>query len=327
MNDSFSDDDTEFDPMLNEMAWDLVQQSLGAADEMKVELTDCPLGAVIDFGVEVPGSLAAGLALAEICSGGLLDVQLTPGDLGGTGWPMVSVSTDAPLEACLLSQYAGWQVKVGKFFGMGSGPMRAAASREELFEDIGYHEQAERVVGVLEASKLPGEAVIREIAEACGVEPGNVALVVAPTASIAGNLQIAARSVETAMHKLFTLGFDVSRVEAGYGFAPLPPVAGEDLIGIGRTNDAILYGASITLLVTGDDESIEAIGKQIPSSASAAYGKPFLQIFEEAGRDFYKIDPLLFSPAEIVLSNIETGKVHLFGRRDLGLVRRSFGLE
>jgi methenyltetrahydromethanopterin cyclohydrolase len=319
-------DDIESDPVLNELAWDLVQQALASADDFRIAAVDTQVGGIIDFGVETTGSLGAGLALAEICSAGLLDIQLTPGELGGIAWPQVFVTTDSPLEACLLSQYAGWQFKVGKFFGMGSGPMRAAACTEELFEDIGYREKGERVVGVLEASQLPGPAIIELVAKACDVEPKHVALCVAPTASVAGNLQIAARSVETAMHKLYELGFDLTRVESACGWTPLPPVAADDLTAIGRTNDSILYGGRITMFVCGDDESLREVGAQLPSSASAACGRPFLEIFEAAGRDFYKIDPHLFSPAEIVFHNIETGRVHRFGEVRNDIVRKSFGI-
>lgn len=321
-----ADDEIEFDPVLNELSWDLVQQAISAADDLRVEVVDSPAGGIIDFGVETTGSLGAGLALAEICCAGMLEINLVPGLLGGVGWPQVWVSTDSPLEACLLSQYAGWQVQVGKFFGMGSGPMRAAAFKESLFEDVGYRERATRVVGVLEASRLPGPDVIQHIAAACEVELKHVALCIAPTASVAGNLQIAARSVETAMHKLFELGFDVSRVESGCGSVPLPPVAADDLTAIGRTNDAILYGGRVTLFVTGDDESLQEIGPQVPSSGSDAFGRPFLELYEAAGRDFYKLDPLLFSPAEVVFQNVETGRVHCYGGVREEILRRSFGL-
>ncbi len=319
------DEDIESDPVLNELAWDLIQQAIAAADDLRIELVDCPAGGILDFGVETTGSLGAGLALSEICSAGLLEIHLTPGELDGVGWPQVFVNTDSPLEACLLSQYAGWKIQVGKFFGMGSGPMRSAAFREELFDDVGYRENAERVVGVIESSVLPGPDVIQHIAEACGVEPKHVVVCVAPTASVAGNLQIAARGVETAMHKLFELGFDVSRVESACGWTPLPPVAGDDLTGIGRTNDAILYGGRIQMMVTGDDESLAAIGRRLPSSASEAYGQTFIDIYEAAGRDFYKIDPHLFSPAEVVFHNVETGRVHHFGGVRTDILRRSFG--
>ena len=66
----------------------------------------------------------------------------------------------------MASQYAGWQISVDmapgpdgkskKYFAMGSGPMRAAAGREELFDTIGHREASPVAVGVLDfmATKL-----------------------------------------------------------------------------------------------------------------------------------------------------------------------------
>lgn len=317
----------EQEPILNGMAWDLVHQLLNTADEFRVEPVETSAGGVvIDCGVEAMGSLGAGLALAEICLSGLADVNLQPGQIGGVSWPHVFVQSDTPVEACLLSQYAGWQIAVGKYFAMGSGPMRAAAGLEDLFRRLEYHETASGVVGILESGDLPTDEVISYIAEQCGVAERSLALLVAPTSSVAGNLQVVARSVETSMHKLLELGFDVNRVESACGSAPLSPVAGDDLTGIGRTNDAILYGGQVTLFVHGDDESIEEIVDQVPSSGSAAYGRTFLELFEAAGRDFYKLDPLLFSPAEVLIHNVETGRVHHRGRVNAEILKQSFGL-
>ncbi len=323
-------DETETDddspPMLNELAWDLVQQAMNVAEDLRIEPVDNDSGAcILDFGIEAPGSIGAGLALAEVCLASLAEVSIQPGEVAGVGWPLLFVQTDAPLDACLLSQYAGWKVSVGKYFAMGSGPMRAAYAHEEIFKELDYRETADAVVGVLETSKFPTKAVIAEIAKKCGVEPGQVALLVAPTASLAGNMQVVARSVETALHKLHSLGFDISRVECGSGTAPIPPVAADDMQGIGRTNDAILYGGRVTLWVNGEDDDLLTLGPKVPSSASAAYGQPFLKIFEAAGNDFYKIDPLLFSPAEVVIHNVDTGKVFVFGRVNHDVLRESFG--
>lgn len=286
-----------------------------------------PSGAtVLDFGVNSQGSLQAGVLLARLCMAGMSDIALTPGQIDGIGFPTVQVQTDQPVEACLLSQYAGWRVSVDDYFGMGSGPMRAAAAREELFEKLPWDESPESVVGVLEASALPGDGVVEYLAERSGVASGRVTLAVAPTASLAGTIQVVARSVETSLHKLFELGFDVRRVKSGFGTAPLPPVAKDDLAGIGRTNDAILYGGRVTLWVTGDDDSLAEIGPKVPASAAEGYGKPFIDIFREADHDFYKIDPMLFSPAEIVFHNIETGSAFCFGEVAPAVLRQSFGV-
>lgn len=313
--------------MLNKRANELVEPMLPQIGDLRgtfVELENG--GQVVDLGVKAEGSLEAGRFLAEICLAGLGEVRIVPGEMGGTAWPHVQVVTDWPVEACLLSQYAGWQISVGKFFAMGSGPMRAAAAREELFHKLDYRESANHSVGVLETSKLPGVEVFDSIAEKTGVPADMTILLAARTASIAGNFQVVARSVETSLHKLFELGFDVWRVRSAIGTAPLPPVAKDDFAGIGRTNDAILYGGRVTLMVRGDDESIANIGPRVPSGGSVAHGKTFAEIFEDAGRDFYKIDPHLFSPAEVVFHNLDTGKVHCFGRLAQDVLRRSFGI-
>tara|TARA_R110002072_G_scaffold155657_2_gene306065 strand:- start:114376 stop:115374 length:999 start_codon:yes stop_codon:yes gene_type:complete len=307
--------------VLNAATLQRTYDSIGAAER--------PLtggGTVLDFGVDTPGSLQAGLLLARLCMAGMGDVTLASGHVDGTGFPLVQVQTDDPVEACLLSQYAGWRVSVGDYFGMGSGPMRAAAAREELFEKLPWDEAPDAVLGVLEASTLPDENVASYLAERCGVAPSGVTLAVAPTASMAGTIQVVARSVETSLHKLFELGFDVRRIVSGFGTAPLPPVAKDDLAGIGRTNDAILYGGRVTLWVTGDDESLTQIGPKVPASAAEGYGKPFIDIFREAGHDFYRIDPMLFSPAEIVFHNIETGSAFCFGKTAPDVLRQSFGV-
>ncbi|MEZ6052855.1 MAG: methenyltetrahydromethanopterin cyclohydrolase [Planctomycetaceae bacterium] len=317
----------ENEPVLNELAWALVEEIIVSAEDLRVQMHETSAGGtVIDFGVDALGSLAAGIALSEVCMAGLAEIELQQGTLNGIGWPQVFVSTDEPLAACLLSQYAGWAVQVGKFFGMGSGPMRAAAGAEELFSHLDYHEEAEQVVGVLESGKLPGEDVIRMIAEKCSVSQNNVTLLVAPTASVAGSFQVVARSVETCLHKLHELKFDLTRIRSAVGSAPFAPVAADDLAGIGRTNDAILYGGRVHLWVTGDDESLASIGPKVPSSASEAYGEPFVTIFEQAGHDFYAIDKLLFSPAEVVFQNVDTGRVHVFGGTDESVVAKSFGI-
>ena len=317
----------QMDWELNTRSGQLVDSFLASAPTLRIAIHDVPGGGrVLDCGVEAEGGLGAGLALAQVCTAGLAEISLIPGEIAGFGWPHVLVASDHAVPACLFSQYAGWQIGVEKFFAMGSGPMRALAAREEVFKKLGYRETARVAVGVLEGRKIPAPAVFQFIADKTGVAPKDTTLLVAPTASAAGNLQVVSRVVETALHKLFEVGFDVMRIRSAVGTAPLSPVARDDLTGIGRTNDAILYGGRVTLWVRGDDESIAAIGPRVPAMASASYGEPFLKIFEQAGHDFYKIDPHLFSPAEIVFQNLDTGVVQVFGKVAPDVLKKSFGV-
>lgn len=312
---------------LNQRATELAEQGIADRPRFNVDVHHIGGARVLDFGVKARGGLEAGCLLARICLAGLGNAEVAAGQLGEMAWPHVTVQTDHPLDACLLSQYAGWQIGVGKYFAMGSGPMRATAAVEELFEEFDCREPCDfngRYVGVLETGTLPTNEVVSWIAEKLAVTPDQLILCAARTASLAGAVQVVARSVETSLHKLHELKFDVRRVVSGFGTAPLPPVARNDLSGIGLTNDAILYGGSVTLWVSGDDESITETGPRVPSSASAAHGQPFLNIFEQAGRDFYKIDPMLFSPAEITFCNVTTGRVQRFGQRHIDVLRTSF---
>jgi methenyltetrahydromethanopterin cyclohydrolase len=312
-------------PDLNAQAARLARTALDQLERLRIVRVDCASGAtLLDFGVQAAGGLAAGKLLAEICLAGLGEVAIVPGDAQIFPGPAISVFTDHPVAACMASQYAGWQIAGEKFFAMGSGPMRAAAGKEELFAHIGHQERPTAVVGVLESGKLPPSSVCEKIAADCGVAPAQLTLAVARTASIAGTVQVVARTVETALHKLHELGFDLQQVASGYGVSPLPPVAADDMIGIGRTNDAVLYGGRVTLWVRADDDLLAELGPKIPSCASADHGRPFAEIFKAYGYDFYKIDPHLFSPAEVTLVNLASGRTHRYGAPAPDILRAGF---
>jgi methenyltetrahydromethanopterin cyclohydrolase len=207
---------------------------------------------------------------------------------------------------------------------MGSGPMRTAYGKEELFQHIPGKESAPVAVGVLETGKLPDEATIQYLSEHLVLPPSKLTLLAAPTASIAGTVQVVARSLETSLHKLHELKFDLGQVVSGCGTAPLPPVAADEIQGIGRTNDAILYGGQVVLWVQAEDEQLAEVGAKVPSCSSRDHGAPFAEIFERCGGDFYQIDPNLFSPAQIVFSNLKSGRCHTFGRLEPEVLKRSF---
>jgi methenyltetrahydromethanopterin cyclohydrolase len=308
---------------MNERAWRVADALEANADGLRVGVSRVAGARVIDCGGAVTGSLAAGLLMARACLADLADVALVPPPLVDLPGPGVQVTTDDPVRACLASQYAGWQIKVENFFAMGSGPMRAVFAREDVFQHIPGKEDAPCAVGVLESRKHPTEDVVAYLVGRLPTTVEKLTLLVAPASSIAGTLQVVARSVETALHKLHELKFDLSQVMSGYGVAPLPPVSPNELEAIGRTNDAVLYGGRVTLWVRADDELLAAVGPKVPSQASADYGAPFAELFARYG-DFYKIDPLLFSPAEVVFHNLKTGRSHTFGYVAPALLKKSF---
>jgi methenyltetrahydromethanopterin cyclohydrolase len=301
---------------LNERALKAASELLASPD---VKVHPVAGATVIDCGIEAPGGKEVGRLLARVCMADLGEVHFTPSEFGES----VTVSSADPVRSCLASQYAGWQVSVGKFFAMGSGPMRAAYGKEKLFDDIGCRETPTAAVGVLETRKLPTPEVIAYLCERVKLPADKLTLCCAPASSMAGTVQVVARSLETALHKLHELKFDLSRITSGQGSAPLPPVGKDELSAIGLTNDVILYGGRITLWARGDDASLMEVGPKIPSSSSPAHGEPFAELLKNAGGDFYKLDPMLFSPAVVHIVNTDTGWEGTFGRTEPGIIRRA----
>lgn len=309
---------------LNSRAERLVEMLVARQDELRVALRDDGVSPpIVDCGIHVAGSLEAGKLLSEICLAGIgsVAVEYSP---TWFPFPQLNVRTDDPLTACLLSQYAGWRIELAGFCGMGSGPMRAAAQVESLYETFPCRDNAGSAVGVIEAAEFPPVAACLEIAEKCGVSPRQLSLLVAPTNSQAGLMQIVARSIETAMHKLHELKFDVSCVRSGLGSAPLPPCGGPTLLAMGRSNDAILYGASVILWCDCDDQELAQIVEHVPSCASRDYGRPFAELFAAYNHDFYQVDKLLFSPAAISLISTRTGRTFAAGKLNPQIVKKSF---
>jgi methenyltetrahydromethanopterin cyclohydrolase len=310
---------------MNERAWQFADALQFRAGELHIEVQTIAGGArVLDAGVHARGGLAAGRALAELCMGGLGHVAFMPLAIAGESWPGVQVWTDHPATACMASQYAGWAINPDGFFAMGSGPLRAKACVErELFGKLAYSEDAARGVLVLEGRMLPDAAVAAWVAAKAGVPAHGITFAVAPTASIAGGVQIVARVIETGLHKMDTLGFDVRRVQSASGTAPIPPVAKNDIRAVGRTNDCILYGGQARYVIEASDDELSMLAERLPASASADYGTPFYDTFKRYDNDFYKIDPMLFSPGEVWLTSAVSGRTFHAGQLNPDVLRAS----
>ncbi len=315
---------------LNERALGVVRRLTDDAEALGVQVTMLANGAqVVDAGAKAPGSLEAGRLFAEACLAGLGDVRLRELQLGDLVLPGVEVAVGHPALACMASQYAGWAVDVPAdgdekaYFAMGSGPARALYRGEPLFAELGYEDPGGVAVLLLETRRPPTERVAEWVAGKCGVDVDRVCLVVAPSASLAGSVQIAARIVETGLHKMHEVGFDIGCVRSGFGTCPLAPVAADDMAAIGRTNDAVLYGGRAWYHVEAGDADLEGVIERLPSSASRDYGEPFGVLFERYGGDFYQIDPMLFSPAEIALTGTLSGRTFRAGAVDAAMVART----
>ena len=283
---------------------------------------------LIDAGANERGGVEAGLRIAEICMGGLGGVRLVPNN-ATPRWPWtIAVSSSQPVIACLGSQYAGWSLSHGTgkdaFFALGSGPARALAQKEAVFKDIGYRDEADAATLVIESGRPPPREIVEKVARDCGVEPPALTVIYAPTQSLAGATQVVARVLEVALHKAHELKFPLARIVDGMGAAPLCPPHPDFVTAMGRTNDAIIYGGRVQLFVTGPIEDAKGLAEALPSRASRDFGAPFAEIFKRFKGDFYAIDPMLFSPAEVIVTAIEGGESFHSGALHHELLDASF---
>ena len=314
-------------PSVNEYAGRIVENIVRDANALRVSVSIGGAGErIIDMGAQVPGSLEAGRRLGEVCMGGLGTVQLSSSS-GSEHWPLgVVVHATNPVISCLASQYAGWtiQEEESKFFALGSGPARALSRVEELFTELNYKDSHHKGYLVIEGDAPPPASVAKQIAKACKILPENLTILFAPTASLAGTVQIAARVLEVSLHKAHELHFPLANIIDGYGVAPIAPPIPDFVKAMGRTNDAIIFNGRIQLFVKGTNDDAKKLADALPSNTSSAYGKPFAKIFAEVEGDFYKIDPMLFSPAIVTVSNLDTGQSFHAGKAAPEIVDASF---
>jgi methenyltetrahydromethanopterin cyclohydrolase len=314
---------------VNARAQALIEMLVAAKAEHKIEVSRGARGeTLIDAGSRAQGSISAGLALAEICMGGLGKLQLTSSSTTPR-WPWtLLVYSSNPVVACLASQYAGWRLSYGEgkdaFFALGSGPARALARVEPLLETLGYRDQAKSAALVLESARAPPPEIVDQVLKACGIAPERLTILYAPTQSLAGSTQIVARVLEVALHKAHELKFPLSRIVEGMAAAPLAPPHPDLITAMGRTNDAIIYAGRVHLMVLGPAADARALAEQLPCVGSRDYGRPFAEIFKRFNGDFYAIDPMLFSPGQVTVTALETGESFDAGQINLKLLDASF---
>ena len=314
---------------VNKMAWRIAQKLIDNSEFYGVVVSKSTAGAtIVDAGVNAPGGFQAGKKLTELCVGGAGKAQLGFKTYGDMAFPSIAVSSDFPAIAMLGSQFAGWRIKEPDGnIAIGSGPVRALALKpKDVFEEIGYKDVSDKAVITLESNVLPSDTLIDKVTSASNVKAENLIAIVAPTASIAGLTQVAGRVVEVGIHKLKTLGLSPKVIRYAMGYAPIPPVCMDFEVAMARTNDAILCGGTVYLTINYDDEAVlQNMVNQAPSMASKDYGKPFLQIFREADKDFYKIDHGLFAPAVLMINNAKTGRTFKAGQINSKILAQSLG--
>jgi methenyltetrahydromethanopterin cyclohydrolase len=314
---------------INKLAVKVVKEIIAREDELGVKVIKMECGAtLIDMGLHAKGSYEAGILFTRVTLGDIGTVKLGSWRLDDTySFSAVELFVTEPLVACLGSQIAGWQLGEGEFATIGSGPARAqAVIPTDFYLDMTpYRDRNDEVALCIQDIRYPGEAIALEVARACKVEPQNVYLLLAPSASIVGSIQVSARMLEEVCHKMNAKGFDVAKVVNARGITPIAPLVNDEVKAMGRINDAILYGGEAEFWVDASDEEIGGvIEKLVSKTSSPYYPELFADVFERAGRDFYKIDHDFHCIAKLQIHNVRTGSSFVAGEINYDVIRKSF---
>lgn len=314
---------------VNREAMKVVREILANADALGSGVEVLSNGAtVIDMGLEHPGGWRAARLYTLVSIAGLGEVSYEPFVLGEKTLSAVRVMIDHPVEACVASQIAGWRLEEpGKeHAAILAGPGRALnrVNPDHYLEWVEYRDEHHESVVAIQTSEPVPPSLAETIASSCRVSPNDLYILIAPNRSLVCAVQVAARIVEQTIHRMAEEEFDVELVRHATGFGVIPPLVDDDLISMGRINDSLLYGGISTMYVDSDDKTCAKLATRIVSEASEAYGRPFVEIYEDADRDFYNIPIDLHSPAEVHINNLATGNTFSAGQINYEILAQSF---
>jgi methenyltetrahydromethanopterin cyclohydrolase len=312
---------------VNRAAVSMIKEVIANADEYQVRTWRAACGStLVDMGLNCRGSWKAGRVFVEAGFGGTGTASYGKFELGNQILPTIDVWVDHPVLAVVASQAGCWELGQGEFAQIGSGPARAAALADR-WSGHGYKDpDASEVVVQLQTTRIPSDELCLQVAEACHVSPDKVYVVFAPTACLVGMIQVASRTVEQVMIKLFLRGFDIHAVKHGFGTAPVAPLVNDEAEAMGRANDALFYGATTVLYADLPDAAIEPVLKSFcfDVNSGAFWGRPFVEIFEQFHRNWFEVPDLIDSPAKVIINSLQTGHSFVGGQINREVLSRSY---
>ncbi len=223
---------------------------------------------VLDLGVSVPGSWAAAKRCAEIELGGLAQCSFGDYPLGDDfSLPGLSMTVDRVDLACLASQMGGLRIlgPGGDFVFSGPGRALGSGSTDPWLKRVSYRDRCSYAVLCLQSPSLPDEELATQAAEACGVSPENLYLLVHPGVGTVASVLAASRLLSEALAQLVLAGFDPALVENAWASCPVAPFAlsssvqpGEIPLAFGE-DPCLRYGGTASFRVRAEDEGLRSL--------------------------------------------------------------------
>jgi methenyltetrahydromethanopterin cyclohydrolase len=315
---------------VNKLGYEIVKEMIRDCDRLNIAVNELKNGTtVLDCGVNAPGGYKAGEYASKLRMGGLAEVQITNVTYGDTSLPTAVVYTDFPsmIGLCTYVWYGivpqPFDTKA-EFSAWISGPGRVLArAPQKVFDKIDYEDNSDVAVLVVQSRKLPDEKVANYLAEKCKVSPKNLYLVVTPTESVAGSVQVVAVSgLEDTFWRLTEFfGIPYARIKHALGSTPIPPIHPRVYeVPCITSDDAIRYGGIVHYWIESvEGEDLEAIVKSmVIENYPVNYGKSYYQIgghppdlhtFAKEGRGFVVGEAGIYDTRTCRM--YKAGKVHI----------------
>jgi methenyltetrahydromethanopterin cyclohydrolase len=173
------------------------------------------------------------------------------------------------------------------------------------------------------------------IASKCKISPENLYLVMAPTASVAGSVQVSAHVLEDSLWRLTDyLDYEYSKVKYITGSSPISPVYPEIWRRPGITPDDMIRNAGRIhfYVYSSEGDDLQKIADEMIIEKTQAFGKPFFEILNSGifskGLDKKTLgrEGWTYVIAEAMVTDLRTGKVFKAGKIHADLIRKFMGI-
>lgn len=314
---------------LNEAAMEIISPILDDPTRYGALITKSSGGAtIVDMGIEADGSWLGAKMYVEAAHGGMAELTYGRMRIKDLDLPSANVMIDNPMLSVIGCEAGAWSLGEGEYAPVASGPVRAKARVDRWAQRVDYEDPSDYVLMQMQTRRMPDDETLEFVAESCGIPMANLTVIVAPSASLVGSVQVGSRAFEQCVISLArNSSFDISTIVYGYGSAPVAPVIKDEVLAMGRINDALVYGGSGGMwLRHRDDEEVRRAAEGLPFSVQAGddYGKGYAEIYAAYGHSLFDIPARLDSPAKIMMSNMLTGSVFTAGAIDEDAIYRSF---
>lgn len=322
---------------VNAEAMKIVRKILDSPEALGVEVSRFPCGStLIDMGQRARGSWQAGRYFTLVTVGGLGDVSFESFMLAAAPstaaepsttvrLPAVRLMVDRPMEACMGCQVAGWRLVDEPDAPILAGPARTLNTPPDYHVRLsGYRDHAHEGVVTVQMSRPVTDDMALVMAKACDLAPENLFILASRHACLVSTIQVPARGIETAMHRLALEGFDLGCIQHAFCTGPIPPLVDDELSSMGRINDALYYGGEVFLYVDASDDLLEMVVPKVVSEVSPLARRSFAELYRDAGYDFHAIPLDAHTPAVLHMTNVNSGRTFSAGHFDYEVLQRSF---